>query len=334
MKRFLYLILLIASFTSSANSQVKLSTVQPSVGAVVGVQNYVAIIVEGAESKSTILHVIEGPGQLTFDNISQRWLWNWQPSIGDTGRSFEIVVEGAQSDQRAMFVVTPRALIADRFLTNLKKGLFYSGIDAPIRVKQPGLDGEYKLTLTLDDSVVAQVTEPTLAYRPDIHTSVGKQARLTIDYIAPLTGKTVTLTEYTGKVKYPPFRVMPAVDMEVGQPAFFRAALGLQPNFYVPSVSRIFTVESNGYFEDTAQMISSWIDRGEDPFSVFASEPLRSSGPSKELTFDFGLRQTDKTKEITANGGKIILVTLRDPITKQTSSMVVRIYPRRAVEEE
>jgi hypothetical protein len=329
MKKILCLTILLASFTHSAHAQkLRLSTVQQDFGAVADVPNYVAILVEGASAASTKLAIAEGPGQIAFDKTSQRWLWNWQPSIADTGRIYAVVVHGPKRADRVRFIVRPKAFVVDYFLANQRRGLFYSGIPSNFRAKQPGLDGEYRITLTFGDSVIAQIDEPTLAVRPDLHNSVGKPARLIVEYTAPLTEQKVTLVEYKGKVNYPPLRMPPNMEVTAGEPIFFKAAMGLPPNFYTTTPGRFLIVKSDGYFEDTAQMIMGWISPDNDPFSMFATVAKVDSGLSRRLGFDFGLRPTEKAMQITDKRGKIIDVEVFDPITKQTSLIEVRIFPR------
>jgi hypothetical protein len=329
MKKILCLTILLASFTHSAYAQkLRLSTVQQEFGAVADVPNYVAILVEGASAASTKLAIAEGPGQVAFDKTSQRWLWNWRPSIADTGRIYTVHVRGPKSSNHVRFTVRPKAFIVDRYLNDQRRGLFYSGIPSSFRAKQPGLDGEYRITLTFGDSVIAQIDEPTLSVRPDMHNSVGKAARLIVEYTAPLTEQKVTLAEYKGKVSYPPFRIVPSMEVVAGEPIFFKAAMGLPPNFYTTTPGRFLIVKSDGYFEDTAQMIMGWVSLDNDPFSMFATTIKVDSGQSKWLGFDFGLRPTEKAMQITDRRGKIIDVEVFDPITKQTSLIEVRIFPR------
>ena len=243
-------------------------------------------------------------------------------------------VRGPRSSDRVRFTVRPKAFIVDRYLNDQRRGFFYSGIPSTFRAKQPGLDGEYKLTLIFGDSVVAQVDEPTLSVRPDMHNSVGKQARLIVEYTAPLTEQTVTLVEYKGKVSYPPFRVAPTMEVVAGEPIFFKAAMGLPPNFYTTTPGHFLIVKSDGYFEDTAQMIMGWMSLDNDTFSMFATVAKVDSGQSKSRGFDFGLRPTEKALQITDKRGKIIDVEVFDPITRQTNLIEVRVFPRETKPEE
>jgi hypothetical protein len=336
MKRLSFLPILIAItlLTPAVYSQpVRLSTVQPVITAIANVQNYAVILIEGALPETWKIDMVEGPGQVALDEVSKRWLWSWQPAAADVGRSYAVTLKD-MSGQKCLFQVQVRTLTEDWMINNLKQGKFYSGIPSTIRMKQPGLDGAYRMRLYLDDELVADSTEPTLAIKPALHEAVGKQARLDVEYTAPLTNKPTLLATYTAKVKYPPFRTPPTQEIASGEPILFKAAMGIPPNFYTTVPGRILVAKSDGYFQDTAYMISGLVTTGDDPFGMFSRNVKIGAGTGKYLAFDFGLKPTDKVNTITEKSGRVVFLSLLDPITKQTGEIEVRIYPNLIRSEE
>ncbi|HET6513193.1 MAG TPA: hypothetical protein VFH43_13455, partial [Candidatus Kapabacteria bacterium] len=75
----------------SANSEIRLTTPASSFSVIAGVENYAAIIVEGATAGSQAVWMHSGPGMVQFDKESQRWLWSWKPSIADTAKEHVVV---------------------------------------------------------------------------------------------------------------------------------------------------------------------------------------------------------------------------------------------------
>jgi hypothetical protein len=336
MKRLssLTIIITITLLAQAAYSQaVRLSTVQPVITVIANVQNYAAVIVEGAFPETWRIDMVEGPGQVTLDGVSKRWLWSWQPAAADVGRSYDVTVKD-MSGQKCQFQVQVKALAEDRPLPDIKRGNFYSGIPTTIRMKQPGLDGAYRIRLYLDNELVADSSEPALIYKPAMHDAVGKQARFDVEYTAPLTGKPTLLASYSTKVKYPPFRTPPAQEIAAGEPILFKAAMGVPPNFYTTVPGRVLIAKSNGYFQDTAYMISGFVTTGDDPFGMFSRNTKIGDETGKYLAFDFGLKPTDKVNSITEKSGRIVLLSLTDPITKQMGEIEVRIYPKLLKTEE
>lgn len=341
MKSLLLSLVLLAFFSvtpsSGFSSRIRLSTIQPEVVAISDVQNYAAILVEGAALESRQLLVVEGPGQVTLDSAAGRWLWSWQPGRADIGRSFLMLIRDLRSKQECKFVVSVNAFVEDRNVSEMKRQRFFSGIPTTFRVKQVGLDGAYRTTLLLDGKVYADSAESALSVKPDFQSAVGKQAQLKVEYSAPLTNKWVTLAQFSSKVAYPPFRVPGSMESEAGMPLFFHAALGVPPNFYTTLQQRFLLVKSDGFFEDTAHMVSHSITPDNDPFSMFSTIVKRDSGSTGGLGFEFGLRPTEKWKTITDKRGQVIDVVLVDPVTKQENTIQVWLFPRyvqTAIQEE
>jgi hypothetical protein len=209
----------------------------------------------------------------------------------------------------------------------MSKRRFYSGIPTNMNAKQAGLDGAYSMRLSFDDSIAIAVNEPSLTIRPHLLKEVGKQARLTVEYTAPMTGRPVTIASYQTKVNYPPLRVPATMECIIGEEINFRAALGLPPNFYTTVPSNFLVVKSDGYLEDTARIIGGGSYEENDPFSMFATDPPRGARPVKTNSFDFRVRQTEKAKAITDPKGKIIIVEVFDPVTDQRSLIQIWLLP-------
>jgi hypothetical protein len=329
----LYLSTLLLSLLTANPEATRLSTVQPTITVIAGTQNYTAVLVEGALPESCSLLKLEGPGQIEYDKSVRRWLWSWQPSMADTGKSFTVTVADLKSKARTSFTIQTKAFIGDRNLQQLGKKIFYTGIPTNVNAKQAGLDGAYSITCYFDDSVAARSSEPTISVKPHLLNDVGRNLRLTIEYTAPLTGRTVLLKEYSTKLRYAQMRTPSWIDMHSDEPLFFRAALGLPPNFYTTMPGKVLIASSNGYFKDTAVMLMGSYSAGDDPFGMFEQTATKWQ-QSSQLCFDFGLLPTEKLRSITDTRGELIDVTLTEPITKQTTLLQIRVYPRRVKAEQ
>lgn len=324
------LLLLLLTFAPelATAEKIRLSTVASQMSAIPDVQNYVALLVEGAPPESRKLTLTYGPGQIALDTASDRWLWNWQPTPADVGRSFAIVIRDQRSKRECRFNIDVKAFAYDRLVADFNRGKFYSGIPTTFRVKQPGHDGAYRTMLTVDGVSLVDTMESTLTVKPDLQELVGKKAKLSVQYCAPFTNKWITIYDRTTKISYPPFRAPGSMEVEAGDPIFFHAALGVQPNFYTPIPSWVLIATSDGYFEDTVRMIGGYSAPGDDPFSMFEQPASAWSIANKHFCFDFGIRPTEKVKTITEKYGRVVQITLFDPITKQTTSMEIRVFPR------
>lgn len=321
------LTLLVSPGYASATA-IRLSTPDSHVVALVGITSHVAILVSGATSTSRTLTLAGGPGEVVLDQRSRSWLWRWRADSTHSDKIYTVTVRDKRDGAECSFSVTATMLRKSAHVRRLESGIAYTGIKLIEYSEQPGMKGRYEYRVYLDDSLAASGSDRQFSFAANLHGDLGKEARVRIEYTAPLTERPIILGEYRARLTYPPLRAGGQLEVYAGDDITFIAALGVAPYYYVPIPSRFLLVSSDGRFEDTALMVNYYDHPDSDPYEQFQRRRVRDTSEVLRPGYDFVLRQSDKAREITEPAGVPVLIKLTDPSTGQATSMNVRIFPR------
>ena len=258
---------------------------------------------------------VEGPGEIK--KIDSNFYWVWMPDAAAVGQTYTVKISGkanrngATKDQaQTQFTVSVHKLepaTASHFFPENKSthnGTPYTSIPFKANEKFANLDGTYRTEIYINGAKVKESNEPTVDYTPEYLKDEGKQLGVKAFYKSNFMKDYVQLDDQSFKIEFPPLNANSEGDVNAGESLFIKAALGL-PNFYQEIGGDHLDVTSDGYFEPTAK---------------------KQAGSG--LKIEFEARSTSKVNSIKKKDGQPVDVTATDPITHQSKTFQVVVYPK------
>lgn len=268
--------------------------------------------IEGAESKSVQITKTEGPGDIV--KIDTNWYWIHKPATGDVGQSYTVRYTakasrggGAKDISSGQFSVMVKPLSpADSTpfepVDDEKNVFCYTKVPFKINGSYAGLDGSYKIKLTLDGQDFKEVPNPTYEFTPEFQSMEGKTLGVTILFRSPYAKEYVVLEDKKFKIEPPPLNIAFNPRFNVGDPTSIRFKAGYGISSYYSELAGDLSVTSDG--------------------SVFDSKASKQEYPY------FTLRLL-KTPNGIDKKGKEVNVTFTDGATGQSTTKVIRFYPKK-----
>ncbi len=269
------------------------------------------IKIEGAESKNVKIELAEGPGRI--EKIDTNYVWIWEPGPEAAGQTYTVRLKGnagrnggAKDIATNTFSVSVKPLAPTGVIFGPPRNQAYTGVPFVINGKHTDLNGTYKIEVFKGGERLIETSEPSVTIPKEqlmFMADEGKSLQTKISFRSPYMREWTILKDTTMKLQLPPMRVNPSVEADAGEPVPFKAAMGIQPNFYVEIPSNDLSVTSDGYLDAVAKK-----DGGKG--------------------FDFTVRMTQKANSVKEKSGKVVPVTITDTKTGQSSSMELRIFPK------
>jgi hypothetical protein len=268
--------------------------------------------IEGAEAKSVQITKTEGPGEIT--KIDTNWYWIYKPAAGEAGQTYTV-----RYSAKANRGGGPKDLANGQFSVSVKpfapadstpfepldednKPVAYTKVLFKINQLYQGLDGSYKLKLTLDGQDLKTVEGATYEFRPEFGAMEGKVLGIQTLFKSPYSKEYVEISKESVKILAPPFNATFGKTYYDGDPMTirFKAGYGIDGDF--SEIDGDLNVTSDG--------------------GVFDSKATKGEGINYTVRILKNPNKTDKK-------GKDINVTLTDPKTGQSKSKIVRFFPKR-----
>jgi hypothetical protein len=283
--------------------------------------------IEGATiggPQGTNITKIDGPGEIK--KIDSNYFWVWKPDAAAVGQTYTVHIlgkanrNGADKDNaKTQFTVSVKKLEfanASHFFPENKKsheGMPYTAVTFTANEKYANLDGTYRTEIYLNGVKVATKDEPTAEFQPEFMKDEGKQLEVKAYYKSNFMKDFVQLDDQTFKIGPPPLQAAVMNDGMTGGDALeIKAAYNLQAPVagnplgqYKEIGSDHLDIQSDGYFENTA----------------------RKQG-GKEGIVIFDAKATSKAQNVRSKDGQVVNVTVTDPVTGQTKSMQVTVFPK------
>lgn len=271
------------------------------------------IRIEGAESKTVQITKTEGPGEIT--KIDTNWYWVYKPAAGEAGQGYTVRYQakanrggGAKDMYNGSFTVSVKPFAPadstpfEPYDEETKEALAYTKVLFKINQLYQGLDGSYRLKLTLDGQDLKTVDGATYEFRPEFGTMEGKTLGITTLFKSPYARDYVEINSKSVKIEAPPFLVgkFPK-SMKIGDPTTisFIAGYGIEGDY--SELDGDLSVSSDG--------------------SVFDNKAVKGEGNKYTL-------RLLKTPSGVDKKGKDVNLTFTDPKTGQSKSKTLRFYPK------
>jgi hypothetical protein len=254
------------------------------------------IRIEGAESKTVTISKAEGPGDIV--KIDTNWYWIYKPSANEAGQTYTVRYQakanrggGPKDLANGQFSVSVKPFMPadstpfEPFDEETKAPLAYTKVVFKINQLYAGLDGSYKLKLTLDGQDYKTIDGATYDFRPEFGTMEGKTLGIQTLFKSPYAKDFVEINKTSVKIEAPPFNAtFPKVFYD-GDPTTlrFKAGYGIEGDY--SEIDGDLTVTSDG--------------------SVFDSKATKGEGVSYSIRLIKNPNKTDKK-------GKDVNVTLSD----------------------
>jgi len=272
--------------------------------------------IEGAEAKGVTISKVEGPGE--FVKVDTNWVWTYKPDAGAVGQTYTVKFKGTTNrgggpkdvavNQFSVRVNKLEPANAARFVPENKAhtGTPYTKIPFKASGKYANLDGSYRMEMYIDGNKVKETNEPSIEYTPEFLKDEGKNLEIKTYFKSVFMKNYVQLEDLNMKIAPPPFKVGPGGDVNVGDPLSLKAALGVAGNYFEIGADEL-DIESEGYFNNKAKKLPG----------------------AANARFDFEAKMnTGKASSIRSKDGKVVNITATDPITHQSWSGQITIYPK------
>jgi hypothetical protein len=263
------------------------------------------IRIEGAEAKGVTITKIDGPGE--FIKIDTNWYWKMTPGVGDIGQSYTVRFKGTANrgggpkDVGAgSFSVIVKALQpVDSSMYSLSDPNMeikpYVKVPFSINGKMQGLNGSYKLILTLNGTEIKTVDEPTYTYKTDNYDDVGKKLGVEVRFKSPYTPDYVTIKKDEFVIDPPPLNVT-VLKWTQGDPKVikFKAGFGVEGSY--SQIDGDLNVTSEGNFLDNRAV------KGEEFYytiRVIKEPPLKRDPIKIKATFTHPGSGTSVSRTVT-----------------------------------
>jgi hypothetical protein len=274
------------------------------------------IKIQGAETKGVTISKVDGPGE--FSKVDTNWVWSFKPDAAAIGQTYTVHFKGqtsrgggAKDLANGSFTVRVNKLEpanVSRFYPESKThvGTPYTSIVFKANGKFASLDGSYRMELDLNGTKVAEKDEPTVEYTPEFKKDEGKKLEVKTYYKSPFMKSYVQIDDQTFTVAPPPIKVGSSGDLTAGDPLAIKVALGISGAYIEVGADHV-DIESDGYFESSAKKLMDG-----------------KTGSN----FNFEAKMMGKANSIRDKNGKPVHISVHDPITGQTSSFDITVFPK------
>ncbi|MDP4200918.1 MAG: hypothetical protein Q8922_11665 [Bacteroidota bacterium] len=263
---------------------------------------------------------VDGPGEIK--QVDSIYYWVWKPDASTVGQSYTVHIKGeahrgggandlATTDFPVVVNKLQKAVAAPYFPANKKnEATPYTRVTFKANEKIANLDGIYRTELYLAGNKVATREEPSIEYTPEFMKDEGKSLEVKAYFKSSFMKDFVVIDDQTFKIAPTPFVAVANNDgMTAGDALQIKAAYDtISGARYVEIGSDHLNVESDGYFDVTAK---------------------KEQGKGNQYFFD--AKATGKVNTIKAKDGKLIDLTISDPITGQTHTTQITVYPKAQV---
>jgi len=279
------------------------------------------INIQGAEASKVEITKADPSSPGEFIKVDTNWVWHWQPDASAIGQTYTVKFKGqakrgggAKDLASGEFTVKVDKLtpaVASHYSPEYPKnhqGRPLTGIDFKVNGKKANLDGTYKMELWMAGAKVVETAEPTIDFTPVFKQDEGKKLEVRNYYKSPFMKQFVQLPDTTLTIEPPPLKVGDPDDVHVGDNMDFLVALGIAGQYMEVGTDHV-DLESGGMFETSAKKLVQG---------------------KTGTNFTFEAKMSGKASSIRDKNGKEIPITITDPVSHQSYSTTVKIFPKTA----